>query len=99
MADGVVESLSHRLVALEGLRMRAIRALPMHLRIGRKVETGLAGIARQARFSFATGRFVQNVRYSRLTPSPFMARFIVRTEHMAPHMVQVLGSAGLVDAT
>ena len=42
---------------------------------------------------------MQNVRYSRLTPSPFMARFIVRTEHMAPHMVQVLGSAGLVDAT
>ena len=38
-------------------------------------------------------------RYSRLTFSPFMARFIVRTEHMAPHMVQVLGLAGLADAT
>ena len=37
--------------------------------------------------------------YSRLTFSPFMALFMVRTEHMAPHMVQVLGSCGLVLAT
>ena len=35
--------------------------------------------------------------YSRLTFSPFMALFMVRTEHMAPHMVQVLGSEVLRD--
>ena len=51
------------------------------------------------RLSELSGRPLSFRNYSRLTFSPFMARFIVRTEHMAPHMVQVLGSAGLVDAT